>query len=309
MNPIHFRTWNELVAAGVALDIALHYDRSGGEVPPDLAVPVVAVGSEALDWGPQEWEAVLFTAAGQKPRKHPLQRLVGFSRPILEFKRQLLRVSASSHPLLLTGENGTGKDLAANLAHELSDRAESAFVAVNCSAIPVQLAESLLFGSVRGAYTDAENRHGYCQEAQGGTLFLDEIGELPPEVQAKLLRVLENQEVRRVGSNKSEKVNFRLISATNRNLAERVRLGLFREDLYYRINVLTIRMPALRDRRDDIPHLVRHFSKLRVSHSALEKLCGHDWPGNLRQLRNVIVRAEVLHDTGELDEHHLDFGD
>ncbi len=131
----------------------------------------------------------------------------------------------------------------------------------------------------------------------------------PPEVQAKLLRVLENQEVRRVGSNKSEKVNFRLISATNRNLAERVRLGLFREDLYYRINVLTIRMPALRDRRDDIPHLVRHFSKLRVSHSALEKLCGHDWPGNLRQLRNVIVRAEVLHDTGELDEHHLDFGD
>ena len=176
VNARHFRTWNDLAAEAHRADVVVHFEGSGGAAPPDLPAPLVDVGTEALDWSPQQWENLLYSVAGQKPPKHPLHRLVGYSRPLLEFKKQLLKAAGSPYPLLLTGENGTGKDLAASLAHELSARADKPLVAVNCGAIPVQLAESLLFGSVRGAYTDAETRKGYCQEAEGGTLFLDEIG-------------------------------------------------------------------------------------------------------------------------------------
>jgi two-component system response regulator PilR (NtrC family) len=233
----------------------------------------------------------------------PLSRLLGRSPAMARARGMLRTMAASEFPILLTGENGTGKDLAASVAHDLSDRAGQALVAVNCGAIPPGLAETEFFGSVKGAFTGAESRPGLCQQARGGTLFLDEVGELPAETQAKLLRVLQNKEIRRVGSSRVEVADFRLICATNRDLAAEVRRGRFREDLYYRIHVLPLRMPALRDRKEDLPLLADHFLKSGamgsrcgavLSVEALAKLTEYHWPGNLRQLHNVLVRAAVL---------------
>jgi len=307
VDPVQVGSWSDLAADENTFDLALSLDRCDepSEAPFALGIPVLPVDVKGLVCSPSDWEIVLFSEMGRRPRWHPVHRLVGVSRPILEFKKHLLKVALTVHPLLLTGENGTGKDLAANLAHELSGR-RGRFVAVNCSAIPANLAESQLFGSLKGAYTDAENREGYFQEAASGTLFLDEIGELPYEIQAKLLRAIENQELQRVGTSKTEKVDVRLICATNRNLSEQVRLGAFRKDLYYRINLLALKMPPLRERREDIPMLVKHFSKIRVSHSAIAKLVGYEWPGNLRQLKNVLTRAQVLHEPKILEDRHLD---
>ncbi len=307
VDPVRVGSWSDLAADESSFDLALSLDRCDepSEAPFALRIPVLPVDVKSLICGPADWEVLLFSEMGRSPQWHPVHRLVGLSRPILDFKKNLLKVALTSHPLLLTGENGTGKDLAANLAHELSGR-KGRFVAVNCSAIPANLAETQLFGSLKGAYTDAENREGYFQEAESGTLFLDEIGELPREVQAKLLRVIENHEFQRVGSSKTEKTDVRLICATNRNLAEHVRLGNFRKDLYYRINLLALKMPPLRERREDIPMLVKHFSKTRVSHAAVDKLIGYEWPGNLRQLKNVLTRAEVLHEPKILEDRHLD---
>jgi len=237
--------------------------------------------------------------------------------PVMARLRGTLKTTAKTDlPLLLTGENGTGKDLAASVAHQLSSRAAAAFVAVNCGAIPPGLAETEFFGCVRGAFTGAENRTGFCQQALGGTLFLDEVGELPIDIQAKLLRVLENHELRRVGSPRVESTDFRLICATNRDLAAEVREGRFREDLYYRINVLPLRVPSLRERKEDLPLLASHFldsenqsiqGPIRVGARALGKMTEYHWPGNLRQLRNVVLRAAVLHGGPELEPHHIDW--
>jgi two-component system response regulator GlrR len=311
VDPCELREWSDLARReSFPLDLVVCFsDDASDPLLLHASVPVLPVDETCLRLGPDEWESLLYSQLGVKATPHPLQRLIGLSRPIFEFKKKLLKASGSAHPLLLTGENGTGKDLAANLAHELSDRRNGPFVAVNCASIPIHLAEALLFGSIKGSFTDAETRQGHCQAARGGSLFLDEIGELPPEVQATLLRVLENKEIRRVGSDKTEIADFRLICATNRNLGQRVRDGLFRQDLYYRINVLVLRMPALRERREDIPLLAHHFSRRKLSPGAMEKLCNHDWPGNLRELRNVMVRAEVLHDSARVEAHHLDLAE
>ena len=215
------------------------------------------------------------------------------------------RAAKSDIPILVTGESGVGKELVARAIQAASNRASGPFVAVNCGAIPENLVESTLFGHEKGSFTGAIGKHmGKFQEADGGTLFLDEIGELPLDMQVKLLRALQEGEVDPVGSKRPVKVNVRIISATNRDLAEQVAEGAFREDLFYRLNVFPIEVPNLRDRREDIPALVRHFigrfnaregaNIVDAAPETHELLAGYDWPGNVRQLENAVFRAVVL---------------
>jgi transcriptional regulator with PAS, ATPase and Fis domain len=215
------------------------------------------------------------------------------------------RVADSQTNVLITGESGTGKELAAKAIHFNSERRNGPFVPVNCAAIPETLLESELFGHVKGAFTDAKgDKRGLFEEASGGTLFLDEISELPVMLQAKLLRAIQEKEIRRVGSTKAVAVDTRIIAATNLALAEEVRAKRFREDLYYRLNVIEIMMPPLRERREDIPLLVDAFLKKcaeagkkavkGIAESALALLLDYPWPGNVRELENVIERAVTL---------------
>jgi DNA-binding NtrC family response regulator len=221
------------------------------------------------------------------------------------------RAAKSTIPVLLEGESGVGKEVIARAIQGASDRRGRPFVTVNCGALPENLVESILFGHEKGAFTGANEKHaGKFAEAHGGTLFLDEIGELPLEIQVKLLRALQQGEIDPVGSRRPIKVDIRLISATNQNLIELVKRGLFREDLYYRLNVFPISIPPLRVRRDDIPDLARRFAarfgaeegkRIRgFSSEAVALLKSYDWPGNVRQLENAIFRAVVLADSDEL---------
>ncbi|MBL8918611.1 MAG: sigma-54-dependent Fis family transcriptional regulator [Myxococcaceae bacterium] len=231
--------------------------------------------------------------------------LVGESESMLEVFRLIERVSRSSSTVLITGESGTGKELVANAIHKRSARARSAFVAVNCSALTPTLLESELFGHVKGSFTGAtKNKRGLFEAAHGGTLFLDEIGDMPLATQVHLLRALQEGEVRPVGSTSSVKVDVRVIAATNAELKRAIAAGRFREDLFYRINVVAIPLPALRTRPDDVPRLAQHFltdaaqrsRKLisRFSPEALRLLVNAPWPGNVRELQNVVERAVVL---------------
>ena len=214
------------------------------------------------------------------------------------------RVSQSKANVLLRGESGTGKELIARTIHYHSKRCDKAFISVNCAAIPDTLIESDLFGHVKGAFTGAvTEKKGRFEMADGGTLFLDEIGDIPPPMQVKLLRVLQERRFERVGSSKSITVDVRIIAATNRNLEEAVKEGKFREDLYYRLNVVPLRIPSLRERKEDIPPLVGHFLQLyneengrevKISNEALDTLLIHDWPGNVRELENCIERMIVM---------------
>ncbi|MEL7129415.1 MAG: sigma-54 dependent transcriptional regulator [Pseudomonadota bacterium] len=215
------------------------------------------------------------------------------------------RGAASNIPILILGESGVGKEVIARCIQGASDRAGKPFVAVNCGAIPENLVESILFGHEKGAFTGAVSKSlGKFVEADGGTLFLDEVGELPLDIQVKLLRALQEGEVDAVGSRRPTKVDVRIISATNKNLAEQVKAGEFREDLFYRLNVFPIDMPALRDRMEDIPALVEHFigrfnasegtKILSATADTLKMLCAFEWPGNVRQLENAVFRAVVL---------------
>jgi len=216
--------------------------------------------------------------------------------------------------VLITGESGVGKEVIARALHGASDRAGKPFVAVNCGALPANLVESILFGHEKGSFTGAHDKHlGKFAEANGGTLFLDEIGELPLDMQVKLLRALQEGEIDPVGAKRAVKVDVRIVSATNRDLAEQVRDGRFREDLFYRLNVFPIEAPALRERREDIPALVEHFiarfnveEGKRVAGCAAETLAmltAFDWPGNVRQLENAVYRAIVLSDSPFLQPH------
>ena len=221
------------------------------------------------------------------------------------------KAAASTIPVLIEGESGVGKELVARAIHGSSDRASKPFVTVNCGAIPDNLVESILFGHEKGAFTGATERHaGKFVEASGGTLFLDEVGELPLTAQVKLLRALQQGEVEAVGGRKPVKVDVRIISATNRNLLNHVKAGHFREDLFYRLHVLPLTIPPLRARREDIPHLLRHFLArfcaeenrpiTRISGEAVSYLTHADWPGNVRQLENAVYRAVVLSESDEL---------
>ncbi|HJU65297.1 MAG TPA: sigma-54 dependent transcriptional regulator [Gemmatimonadaceae bacterium] len=242
----------------------------------------------------------------------PDRSIIGASGSLQEAVELARKVAPHPLTVLLTGESGTGKELLARLIHTTSRRADAAFVAVNCGAIPETLLESELFGHMKGAFTGATiDKPGLFEEADGGTLFLDEVGELPAPLQVKLLRVLQEGDVRRVGATASHTVDVRIIAATNRDLATDVTTGRFRSDLYYRVNVVGIRLPPLRERRDDIPVLVDHFlhSHARrlgidprpISQRAMALLSEYAWPGNVRELANVIERALVLA-TGEIIE-------
>lgn len=225
------------------------------------------------------------------------------------------RVASADATVLVTGESGTGKELVARSIHNLGPRASHPFVPINCAALPEELLESELFGHIRGAFSGAvASRVGMFQLADGGTIFLDEIGEMAVSLQAKLLRVLQNGEVRPVGADRSVAVNVRVITATNKDLAREVEKGTFREDLFYRLQVIPIHLPPIRARRSDIPLLVRHFleknsqkygSKLQISDEAMVYLWEYDWPGNVRELENLIERMVVLSETGRIGPEDL----
>jgi DNA-binding NtrC family response regulator len=230
------------------------------------------------------------------------------------------RVADTKATILITGESGTGKELAARSIHQNGPRRERAFVAVNCGAIPANLVESEFFGHVKGAFTGAEKaKAGLITEADGGTLFLDEVSELPLEMQVKFLRVLQEEEVRRIGENVSRKVDLRVVAATNKNLSTEVQEGRFREDLYYRLNVIRLVMPPLRDRKEDIPLLAMHFleeavtkhqlGKKKLSPGALKELSVQTFNGNVRALRNVIEQAAIMSDSETIGPQDLLFGD
>jgi DNA-binding NtrC family response regulator len=245
------------------------------------------------------------------------ESIVGSSPAIREVKSLLARIATSpASTVLLNGETGTGKDLAAKAIHYNSDRANKQFVNITCSAIPEQLLESELFGHERGAFTDArQQKRGLFETADGGTVFLDEIGEMTPGLQAKLLRFLEEKTFKRVGGLSDVKVDVRVIAATHRNLEQLVQEGKFREDLFYRLQVMPIVLPALRERRGDIPLLVNYYVdkfnrefKKKVSHisaAAMRVLEEYGWPGNIRELRNAIERAMLLIDGHTLEAAHL----
>ena len=238
-----------------------------------------------------------------------LDGIVGASANIQDVLRMISRLKDTRTPVLISGESGTGKELVARAIHFRGALAQAAFVAVDCGSLVPTLMESELFGYEKGAFTGAtKTKAGLFQAANGGSIFLDEIGELPLEMQAKLLRVLQEKEVRPVGSNERMNVDVRVIAATNRDLEAAYRAGTFRKDLYFRLNVVTVHLPALRERRSDIPMLVHHFldryapgTSLQVTQAAMKSLLGYDWPGNVRELENCIARAITLGDRKVID--------
>ena len=226
-------------------------------------------------------------------------RIVGSSTAMQEIYRLIQRAGPSERAILIQGESGTGKELVAQALHDASPRADRPLVTINCAALPENLLESELFGHEKGSFTGAvATKQGLFEAADGGTLFIDEIGEMPPSLQAKLLRILENGVLRRVGSVQERKVDVRLLAATNRNLEEEIKAGRFREDLYYRINVMSLELPPLRERLGDIRLLVDHFlgDQWNIDNEALHCVKKYAWPGNVRQLINVLDRAKILAD-------------
>jgi DNA-binding NtrC family response regulator len=254
--------------------------------------------------------------------KRQLERVAGPTKllgdsPAMERVRQLIaKVAPAQSNVLILGETGTGKELVARALHEQSPRHDQPFVAINCGALPENLIESELFGHKKGSFTGAdEHRTGLFEVADGGTIFLDEIGELPKSMQAKLLRVLESREIRRVGDNTSTKVDVRVVSATHRRLDQMVAANDFREDLLFRVNTFEIQLPSLRQRSSDVPllaaHLARRFLGTQVpdgkafSPDAIERLCNYGWPGNVRELANVVEHASILCDRVPIGVEHL----
>jgi two-component system nitrogen regulation response regulator GlnG len=241
---------------------------------------------------------------GRHPRMQDVYKTIG-------------RIAGSDVTVLLRGESGTGKELVARAIHHYSKRAGRAFVAVSCAAIPSTLLESELFGHERGAFTDAkERRLGKLELAHGGTFYLDEVGDMPMDLQTKLLRALQERTIERVGGNEPIRIDVRVLAATHRDLETMMREGTFREDLYYRLNVVTLNLPPLRERRRDIPLLVEHFLAKHaqdlgdrgVAPDALDRLVGHDWPGNVRELENIVQRAMVMATSGVILPEHLPIG-
>jgi DNA-binding NtrC family response regulator len=249
-------------------------------------------------------------------RREGFVNIIGNSEPMQKVFLFMEKVIPNKSNILITGESGTGKGLVAQAIHDAGPRKGKPFISINCGAIPENLLESELFGHKKGAFTSAnEDKKGLITMASGGTLFLDEIGELPPALQVKLLHVIQTKELTPVGDTRVISVDVRIIAATNADLMQRVKEGRFREDLYYRLNVIEIRMPALRERRDDIPVLIKHYLAISakeaeknvkdIDYEAMQALLAYDWPGNIRELRNTIERATVLADSEMITIHDL----
>jgi two-component system response regulator AtoC len=249
-------------------------------------------------------------------KEYSFEKIVSKNEKMQKMFDVIKKIAQYKSTVLITGESGTGKELVARALHYNTDRSQHPFIPVNCGAIPENLLESELFGHAKGAFTDAiRTKKGLFEEADGGTLFLDEIGELPGQLQVKLLRVLQEGEVRRIGESKSIKVDVRIVSATVKDLVKEVNEGRFREDLFYRLNVLPIHIPPLRERKEDIPLLIQHFIKkynevmnknvVGINQKALEALMNYKWYGNVRELENTIERAIVLTDKDHLEVENL----
>lgn len=263
--------------------------------------PVVEIALQTIE------QRRIVGESGKKHTPSPDSRvkIIGNSSALQNVFKIVGRVARTDAPVLVSGESGTGKELVANAIHEYSPRAKNTFIAINCGAIPENLLESELFGHEKGSFTGAISRRaGLFEQCDGGTLFLDEVGDMPPSVQVKLLRVLQDGTFTRVGGHDTQKSDVRIVAATNKNLAEEVARERFREDLFYRLNVVEIHLPPLRARADDIPLLAEHFLRLTIkrngippltlSTEALEHLKNHRWPGNVRELENTIARACAL---------------
>lgn len=251
------------------------------------------------------------TILGKMEARELFPEIIGQSRAMRTIFSQIIKVAPTDTTVMLSGESGTGKELVATALYEHSLRKDRPFIKINCVAIPEGLLESELFGHERGAFTGAiAQKKGKFELADGGTIFLDEIGDMSPATQAKLLRVLQEREFERVGGNQTIRVDVRIIAATNKNLTEMVRAGGFREDLFYRLSVFNIHLPALRERREDIPLLTEHFlgrtgKSTAVSPKAMELLLNTRWSGNIRELQNVIERAAIMAEEGSLEPGHL----
>lgn len=289
-----------LISAFATVDIAVDAIKNGAEDFITKPFPLAELRSK-VSMLFERWEN------RQKSIAEPdgSHQIIGNSAAIKKIRALIPKVSGSDSPVLITGESGTGKELIARAIHESGQTAKGPFIAVNCGALTASLLESELFGHEKGAFTGAVRTHaGKFEQAGGGTLFLDEIGDMPPELQVKLLRVLQTKQFQRVGGEKFIHSNFRLISATNKNLEQAVKEKSFRSDLYYRINVIPIHIPSLAQRREDIPllidHILRQRSKKlnrsipRIQTSVLRKLQAYHWPGNVRELENFIERALVF---------------
>lgn len=293
-------------------------DANGDRIPISVSTAVLRDASGRIVGGAETFRDLseLEALRSELEGRHRVGELVSHSPLMQRVFEVLPAVAASPSTVLILGETGTGKELMARTIHELSPRRKKPFVAVNCSALPDTLLESELFGYKAGAFTGAyKNKPGRFTVAQGGTLFLDEIGEVTPALQVRLLRVLQERTFEPLGSTRSERVDVRVLVATHKDLMEQVRLGLFREDLYYRINVVRVELPPLRRRKEDIPLLVEQFigrfnrlqgrSIAGITPEALSLLMAHDWPGNVRELENQIERAFVLCRDYRIDIPHL----
>ena len=288
-----------------------------------LVKPVDATQVRALLARIGRGRADAAAAAGPKPAHapaaHGVARLLGRSAAMRQVREQVLRVAPTGVTVLVTGESGSGKELAASVLHELSPRHARPFLAINCGAISAHLMESEIFGHEKGSFTGAERQHiGFFERASGGTLFLDEITEMPPELQVKLLRVLETGTFMRVGATQVQHTDVRLVAATNRDPLQAVADGRLRDDLHYRLNVFPIHLPPLRERAEDVPQLARHFLReiscregahRHFAASALKELGAYAWPGNARELRNVVHRAYVMAAGEEITDPCLPRGD
>jgi formate hydrogenlyase transcriptional activator len=298
MNNQNVALWDERSA--IAVGYADHDDPSLGDGSPDLSI-----GAHSTHLAPYR-----FTEEREREREG-FERIVGSSAVLMEVLDLVRTVAPADSTVLIQGETGTGKELIAHAIHNLSSRSGRAFVRVNCAAIPLDLLESELFGHEKGAFTGAiAQKIGRFEVADKGTLFLDEVGDIPPALQPKLLRVLQEQEFERLGSTRTHQVDVRLVAATHRDLTDMVRRGEFRSDLYFRLNVFPVLVPPLRERREDIPELVMHFVEkigrrvdkkiARIPPTTMSALTSYEWPGNIRELQNLIERAVILANDGVL---------
>jgi two-component system nitrogen regulation response regulator NtrX len=304
-----------MISGHGTIETAIEATRAGAydflEKPLDTDRLLVTLG-RAL-----ELKGLTDSIADLKSQVESRYEIIGTSYQVRQVLDRVERVAPTEARVLVTGENGTGKELVARAIHRLSSRSDKAFVEVNCAAIPSELIESALFGHMKGSFTGAvADREGKFEQAHGGTLFLDEIGDMSLEAQAKVLRVLEQGVLTRVGGSKSIEVDVRVIAATNKDLEQQIEVGAFREDLFYRLNVVPIPIPALRERREDVPMLISHFCERmangqgvvpkRFSSSAVERLQGLPWPGNVRELRNTVERLLILSTSPEVGPDDVD---
>lgn len=308
----------EVLEKGKEMSPDTHFVMISGHGDLETAVQTMRLGAFDYISKPPDLNRLLQTVRIALDRKKIVQEnirlkrkvskkyeMIGESAPIKKIKQMIDKVAPTEARVLITGPNGTGKELVAHWLHEKSDRNKGPMIEVNCAAIPSELIESELFGHVKGAFTSAaKNREGKFEAANGGTLFLDEIGDMSLSAQSKVLRALQENQIQRVGSDKNIKVDVRVLAATNKDLEKEIEEGRFREDLYHRLAVILIEVPALNERREDIPLLINHFvnqiseqqgmTKKEFSKEAIGKLKKYDWTGNIRELRNVVERLLIL---------------